>query len=299
MKREMNTLGKAAIAAVLAACSLGAPPSLASASTPSPSVQEKRKNPYDVLNAAAARGPITVTPLRGGVYLLQGSGGIIGVLPSKDGAFMVDAGIAVSRRKLERALQKLGASHIRYLVNTHWHFDHTGGNSWVHERGAEIIAAPNTLRNLSETIRVVEWAHTFTPVPAAARPTVTVASEKTFTFPGMDRSEGAPIWWSTAICSSPFATASPTSRAGALRLNRPLRPSPPSPSTPSGGRGSSARTSSPSSSIAAYEVCRIGDIPQSSTLVVLQRSEAGWPGATKGVLAVSRARVPRLLRLQA
>ncbi|GAA3885059.1 MBL fold metallo-hydrolase [Streptomyces sp. NPDC003631] len=184
MKREMNTLGKAAIAAVLAACSLGAPPSLASSSTPPPSAQEKQKNPYDVLNAAAARDPITVTPLRGGVYMLQGSGGNIGVLPSRDGAFMVDAGIAVSRQKLESALQKLGASHIRYLVNTHWHFDHTGGNSWVHEHGAEIIAAPNTLRNLSETIRVVEWAHTFTPVPAAARPTVTVASEKTFTVDG-------------------------------------------------------------------------------------------------------------------
>ncbi|MGW2074046.1 MBL fold metallo-hydrolase [Streptomyces sp. NPDC001953] len=183
MKREMNTLGKAAIAAVLAACSLGAPPSLASSSTPPPSAQEKQKNPYDVLNAAA-RDPITVTPLRGGVYMLQGSGGNIGVLPSRDGAFMVDAGIAVSRQKLESALQKLGASHIRYLVNTHWHFDHTGGNSWVHEHGAEIIAAPNTLRNLSETIRVVEWEHTFTPVPAAARPTVTVASEKTFTVDG-------------------------------------------------------------------------------------------------------------------
>ncbi|GAA3063508.1 MBL fold metallo-hydrolase [Streptomyces glomeratus] len=211
MKRETNTPRKAAIAAVLAACSLGAPPTLASGSTPPPSVQEtpnrvinaagapptlapgstpppspqkEQKNPYDVLNAAAARDPITVTPLRGGVYLLQGSGGNIGVLPSKDGAFMVDAGIAVSRQKMESALNKLGATRIRYLVNTHWHFDHTGGNSWVHEHGAEIIATPNTLRNLSKTIRVAEWVHTFTPVPAAARPTVTVASEKTFTVGG-------------------------------------------------------------------------------------------------------------------
>ncbi|MGW5059603.1 MBL fold metallo-hydrolase [Streptomyces sp. NPDC004096] len=190
MKREMNTLGKAAIATVLAACSLGAPPSLASGSTPPPSVQEQQKNPYAVLNAAAARDPITVTPLRGGVYLLQGSGGNIGVLPSKDGAFMVDAGIAAAsgsrapRQRLENALQKLGASRIRYLVNTHYHWDHTDGNIWVHEHGATIVATPNTLRNLSKSIRVVEWAHTFTPVPAAARPTVLVASEKTFTVHG-------------------------------------------------------------------------------------------------------------------
>ncbi|MEU6406805.1 MBL fold metallo-hydrolase [Streptomyces sp. NPDC046985] len=134
-----------------------------------------------MINADAARNPITVTPLRGGVYLLQGSGGNIGVLPSKDGAFMVDAGVTVSRSKLEGALHKIGASRVRYLVDTHWHFDHTGGNAWVHKHGAEIIATPNTLRNLSRTIRVAEWAHTFTPVPAAARPTVTVSSEKTFT----------------------------------------------------------------------------------------------------------------------
>ncbi|WP_377273814.1 MBL fold metallo-hydrolase [Peterkaempfera sp. SMS 1(5)a] len=214
MKREMNTLGKAAIAAVLAACSLGAPPTLASGSTPPPSLHGTphhvidaagappalapgstpppyvQKNPYVVLNAAAARGPITVTPLRGGVYLLQGSGGNIGVLPSKDGAFMVDAGIAAAsgsgapRQRLESALQKLGASRIRYLVNTHYHWDHTDGNIWVHEHGASIIATPHTLRDLSKSVRVVEWAHTFTPVPAAARPTVLVAAERTFTVDG-------------------------------------------------------------------------------------------------------------------
>ncbi|WP_433296408.1 MBL fold metallo-hydrolase [Pseudonocardia sp. CA-142604] len=213
MKREMSTLGKATIAAAfLAAC--GAPPAIAWGSTPPPNAQEipygvinaagappmlapgstpppnAQKNPYVVLNAAAARGPITVTPLRGGVYMLQGSGGNIGVLPSKDGAFMVDVGIAAAsgsrlpRQRLESALQKLGASHIRYLVNTHYHWDHTDGNSWVHEHGATIIATPGTLRNLSKSIRVVEWAHTFTPVPAAARPTVLVASEKTFTVDG-------------------------------------------------------------------------------------------------------------------
>ncbi|MCD0485904.1 MBL fold metallo-hydrolase [Streptacidiphilus sp. ASG 303] len=137
-----------------------------------------------MINAAAVRDPITVTPLRGGVYMLQGSGGNIGVLPGRGGAVMVDAGVAVSRRKMESALRKLGASRVRYLVNTHWHFDHTGGNRWVHEHGARIIATPNTLRDLSRSIRVVEWAHTFPPVAAAARPTVTVASQRTFTVDG-------------------------------------------------------------------------------------------------------------------
>ncbi|MFD4787270.1 MBL fold metallo-hydrolase [Streptomyces sp. NPDC058459] len=203
MERRTKNSGKVAIASMLAACTLGASPMLASGSThsssahettsprslqsgstPSPSEPHKQRNPYTAINTAAARDPITVTPLRGGVYLLQGSGGNIGVLPGKGGALMVDAGVTVSRHKLEDTLKKLRASRVRYLVDTHWHFDHTGGNGWVHEHGAEIISTPNTLDNLSKTIRVNEWSHTFTPLPAAARPTVTVSSEKTLTVNG-------------------------------------------------------------------------------------------------------------------
>jgi glyoxylase-like metal-dependent hydrolase (beta-lactamase superfamily II) len=169
----MSALGPAVIAITfLAASSLGAPSVLAQAT------------PYDAINADAAKASITVTPLRGGVNLLQGSGGNIGVLPTKDGAFMVDAGISVSRQKLEGALQKLGADRIKYAVNTHWHWDHTDGNGWVHKHGAVLVAHPNTLRHLGETIRVEEWGHTFTPVAADARPTLLVASEKTLTFDG-------------------------------------------------------------------------------------------------------------------
>ncbi|POX58644.1 MBL fold metallo-hydrolase [Streptomyces sp. Ru62] len=200
MKRKTKTSGVAVTVAVVTACALSASPALASDDahplgaydiiappTLEPgnlgvlSAQNEQKNPYDVINAAAARDPITVTRLRGNVNPLQGSGGNIGVLPTGDhGAFMVDAGVAVSRQKMEKTLKKLGVSHIGDLVNTHWHFDHTGGNSWAHEYGARIIATPNTLRDLSSTIRVEEWSHTFTPVPPSARPTVTVASERTF-----------------------------------------------------------------------------------------------------------------------
>ncbi|MQY13487.1 hypothetical protein SRB5_36350 [Streptomyces sp. RB5] len=180
---------KAAIAAVAAISTLAATPAFASGNAHSQSARKDTSpstqvNPYDAINAAAERDPITVTPLREGVYLLQGSGGNIGVLPSEDGAFMVDAGVDVSREKMESALQGLGVSRIGELVNTHWHFDHTGGNSWVHEHGAEIIANPGTLSNLSRGIRVYEWSHTFPPVVAAARPTVTISSEKTYTVDG-------------------------------------------------------------------------------------------------------------------
>jgi glyoxylase-like metal-dependent hydrolase (beta-lactamase superfamily II) len=158
--------------ALLAACVLGAAPAHA------------QGTPYDMINADAARSPITATPMRGGVTMLSGSGGNIGVLAGKDGAFMVDAGIAVSRQKLEAALQKLGPRRIHYVVNTHWHWDHTDGNAWVHEDGATLVAHPNTAKHLGETIRVEEWGHTFSPLPAAARPTMLVPAEQTLSVDG-------------------------------------------------------------------------------------------------------------------
>src|SRR5215470_250605 len=140
--------------------------------------------PYAKINAAAAANPIEVKSLRGGVSVLDGSGGNIGVLAGSDGLFMIDAGIAVSERKLDAVLQRLRPGPISYVVNTHWHWDHTDGNGLVHKRDAVIIAHPNTAKHLGETIRVEEWGHTFTPVTADARPTVMVPAEKTMQFDG-------------------------------------------------------------------------------------------------------------------
>ena len=79
---------------------------------------------YDLIQGGAATSPIHVTPLRDKASMLDGSGGNIGVLPGPNGAFMVDAGIAVSKPKIEETLRKLGVSKVRYVVNTHWHWDH-------------------------------------------------------------------------------------------------------------------------------------------------------------------------------
>lgn len=138
--------------------------------------------PYAKINAAAAKDPITVKPLRGGVSALYGSGGNIGALVGKDGIFMVDAGIAVSKQKLIDAIHGLNPGKIAYLVNTHWHWDHTDGNEWMHEKGATIIASPKTARHLNQTIRIEEWGHTFTPVAKKARPTVFITSTKNIKF---------------------------------------------------------------------------------------------------------------------
>lgn len=158
-------LNRAAL--LLLAGSLAAAPALAG-----PSI-------YDLINGSAAQSPIKVTPLRGHASMLDGSGGNIGVLTGPGGAFMVDAGIALSRARIEDTLRTLGASKVRYVVNTHWHWDHADGDAWLHARGATVIASPATARHLGQTIRIDEWDHTFTPVPKGGRPTLLVSAPKT------------------------------------------------------------------------------------------------------------------------
>lgn len=140
--------------------------------------------PYEKINAATAASPVTALPVRGGVTLLDGAGGNIAVLAGNDGLLLVDAGIAVSRDKMEAALGRIRPGPITYLVNTHWHWDHTDGNSWAHEDGAIIVAHPNTARHLGETIRVVEWGHTFEPLAAGFRPTRLISEVRTIEFAG-------------------------------------------------------------------------------------------------------------------
>ncbi len=67
-------------------------------------------------------------------------------------------------------MSNLGAEPITHLINTHWHFDHTSGNEWLHSVGAKIIAHKNTRKHLSEIQRVEDWDYNFLPSPAGAIP---------------------------------------------------------------------------------------------------------------------------------
>jgi len=100
---------------------------------------------------------------------LQGSGGNITVLGGSDGKFMVDSGIAVSKDKIRAALNTLGAEPVKFVVGTHWHWDHANGDARLHEGGATIVATPKTVKYLMTASRVEEWEHTFQSVIEAMR----------------------------------------------------------------------------------------------------------------------------------
>src|SRR5262249_55124072 len=101
----------------------------------------------------AATSTVTVRKLRGNVSVLTGAGGNIAVLTGPDGKLLIDAGFAGARSKISSALASINSDPIKHLVNTHWHFDHTDGNEWLHSSGAAILAHTNTRKHLSTTTR--------------------------------------------------------------------------------------------------------------------------------------------------
>ena len=133
----------------------------------------------DQARAAAATAKITAQSLRGGVSVLMGSGGNIGVLPGKDGKVLVDSGYSSSKPQLLQALAAISSDPMTMLINTHWHFDHTDGNEWMHAAGATILAQEKTKERLSTPQDIAAFHVHLPAAPAGAIPTRTFVSAQT------------------------------------------------------------------------------------------------------------------------
>ena len=127
----------------------------------------------------ATTAKVTVQTLRRNISVLYGAGGNVAVLTGPDGKLLVDSEIVSSRPNVSAALTSINADPVKQLINTHWHFDHTGGNEWLHEAGASILAQENTRRHLSKDTRVEGWKHTFPAAPAGAIPSTIFKDDHT------------------------------------------------------------------------------------------------------------------------
>lgn len=92
---------------------------------------------------------IETIKLTNSIYMLQGSGGNILVSIGKDGAFIVDDQFAPLTVKIKDAISKITDKPIKFVINTHWHPDHTGENENLGEAGALIISHDNVRKRLS------------------------------------------------------------------------------------------------------------------------------------------------------
>ena len=128
---------------------------------------------------AAATAKVTVQALRRNISVLLGAGGNIAVLIGPDGKLLVDSEIVTAQPNVSAALATINADPIKQLINTHWHFDHTGGNDWAHKAGASILAHENTRKYLLKNTRVEGWHYTFPAAPAGAVPSTIFTEDHT------------------------------------------------------------------------------------------------------------------------
>ncbi len=120
------------------------------------------------------------------VYMITGQGGNIGLSIGDDGAFLVDDQFGRLTRQILQVVAELTPEPVRFVVNTHWHGDHTGGNENMGKAGAIIVAHENVRRAMS-TEHFLAAFNVTTPVsPEAALPVVTFTESITFHFNGDD-----------------------------------------------------------------------------------------------------------------
>jgi glyoxylase-like metal-dependent hydrolase (beta-lactamase superfamily II) len=122
------------------------------------------------MRAAGATAVLKTEKLRDQVYVITGSGGNVAVLDGPDGKVMVDSGFGTSEKQFRAALADIGSEPLKLLINTHWHFDHTDGNEWLHKAGATIVAHENTRLRLSTPQDIAAYHLHFDPSPAGALP---------------------------------------------------------------------------------------------------------------------------------
>ena len=145
---------------------------------------------------AGAQQPTTTTPIpprqpeirveriAPGVAVLFGRGGNIGVSWGADGTVLIDDQYAPATERVIAAARSLDPDPIRFVINTHWHGDHSGGNENLGRTGTVIVAHDNVRRRM--TLEQLVRGERVAPSPAGALPVITFSDNLTFHLNGDD-----------------------------------------------------------------------------------------------------------------
>jgi len=120
------------------------------------------------------------------IYILTGKGGNIGLLTGSEGSFLIDDKFAPMSDVILAEIKKLGADVPKYLLNTHFHFDHTGGNQNFGEQGAVIISQHNVRKRLANGYSISAFKAQVGPAEKVALPVITYAKNMHFHLNGED-----------------------------------------------------------------------------------------------------------------
>ena len=123
---------------------------------------------------------IKATKITDSTYMLTGAGGNIGLSVGADAVFVIDDQFAPLTPKITAAIAQITPKPVKFVLNTHWHFDHTGGNENLGKAGAIIVAHHNVRKRMS-TEQLIDFLQMKTkPDPKDALPVVTFSTDLTF-----------------------------------------------------------------------------------------------------------------------
>jgi cyclase len=123
---------------------------------------------------------IKATKLADGIHMLAGKGGNIGVLTGPDGTFMIDDQFAPLTGKILAAIKEIGGDVPRFVLNTHYHHDHTGGNENLGNKGVTIVSHDNVRKKLAKGATIKAFNKVIPPAAKVAVPVITFGEEMTF-----------------------------------------------------------------------------------------------------------------------
>ncbi|MFQ5630784.1 MAG: MBL fold metallo-hydrolase, partial [bacterium] len=134
-----------------------------------------------LMSQQQANTDISTVKVTDNIYMLQGDGGNIGVSVGEDGILMIDDKFARHAPNIEKALKDLGTGSLKYLLNTHYHGDHTGGNA-AFGKTSTIVAHNNVRKRLST--EQMRRGQAVPPKPEEAWPVITFDSSVSLHFNG-------------------------------------------------------------------------------------------------------------------
>ncbi len=129
---------------------------------------------------------ITTVPVADGLYMLMGEGGNVGVSVGVDGTFIIDDQYAEMTDKIGAAIKDVSGDKARFLINTHWHGDHAGGNENFGKAGAIIVAHENVRQSLLVEKSIPLFNMVKPPSPKAALPVITFKDQMSLHLNGDD-----------------------------------------------------------------------------------------------------------------
>ena len=135
-------------------------------------------------SAPQSQPELRIQQLRPGLHVVSGSGGNVAVWSGPDGVVLVDDGPASEAPQLLEAVARIAPGPLRFVVNTHWHPDHAGGNEQAARAGAVVIAHEATRESMSRPQVSDEYTVRVPASPRAALPVLTVAEDASLHFNG-------------------------------------------------------------------------------------------------------------------